>query len=106
LRARPWTFIASQRIIAALADAIVVVEAGQSSGLLVAQIATGLGAEVAVVPGRLTDPGGKWLFRLLQDGAHPVSCAQDVVDLFGGRTPRRPQSVITGTVGVRELIKR
>jgi len=81
-RPHRWTFIASQRTIAALAEVIVVVEAGHSCALLTAQIATNLGAEVAVVPGRVTDPGGHWLFELLRDGAHPVSCAQDVLDLF------------------------
>jgi DNA processing protein len=78
-----WPFIASQRIIAALAGAIVVIEAGgRSCALFTAQIAADLGADVAVVPGRLTDPGGKWLFGLLQDGAHPVSCGGDVLELL------------------------
>jgi len=81
-RPRPWSFIASQRTIAALADVIVVVEPGHSCALLAAEIASGLGAEVAVVPGRLTDPGGKWLCALLQDGARPVSCGRDVLELL------------------------
>jgi DNA processing protein len=78
-----WCFIASQRIIAALASLTVVVEVGEhSSALLTAEIASDLGAEVAVVPGRVTDPGGRWMFRLLYDGAHPVSCGQDVLELL------------------------
>jgi DNA processing protein len=80
----PWSFIASQRIIAALASLIVVVEAGHSCALLTAQIASDLGADIAVVPGRLTDPGGLWLFALLKDGAHPVARAEDVLDLIYG----------------------
>jgi DNA processing protein len=81
-RPHPWTFIASQRTIAALAGLIVVIEPGYSCALLTAQIATDLGADVAVVPGRVTDPGGPWLFRLLYDGAHPVACAQDVLEVI------------------------
>jgi DNA processing protein len=82
---QPWSFIAGQRIIGALASLIVVVEpGGHSCALLTAQIASDLGADVAVVPERLTDPGGAWLFALLKDGAHPVACAQDVLDLIRG----------------------
>ena len=78
-----WCFIASQRITAALANLVVVVEVGERSpALLIAEIASNLGAEVAVVPGRITDPGGPWMFRLLYDGAHPVSCARDVLELI------------------------
>jgi DNA processing protein len=76
-------FIASQRIIAALAGVIVLIEAGgRSCALFTTQIAANLGADVAVVPGRLTDPGGKWLFELLRDGAHPISCGDDVLELL------------------------
>jgi len=84
-----WPFIASQRIIAALARLIVIIEAGgRSCTMFTAQIATDLGADVAVVPGRVTDPGGLWLFRLLRDGAQPIACAQDVVNLIYGAGAR------------------
>ncbi|HZL48333.1 MAG TPA: DNA-processing protein DprA [Solirubrobacteraceae bacterium] len=82
---RPWCFLASQRIIAALANVVVVVEAGErSSTLLAAQVAADLGRDVAVVPGRVTDPGGQGTSALLRDGAHPVGSAQDVLDLIHG----------------------
>ena len=78
-----WCFIASQRITAALASVTVVVEVGDHSpALFTAQIAFDLGAEVAVVPGRVTYPGGPWMFALLRDGAHPISCAQDVLEVI------------------------
>jgi DNA processing protein len=80
-----WCFIASQRIIAALASVVVVVEAGaRSCVLFTAQIAADLGADIAVVPGRVSDPGGKWLCELLRDGARPVACAQDVLEVIYG----------------------
>jgi DNA processing protein len=79
-----WCFIARQRITAALAPVIVVVAAPQRSiALLAAQIAAELGHEVAVVPGRVTDAEGVGTFALLRDGAHPVACAQDVLELIG-----------------------
>jgi DNA processing protein len=82
---RRWCFIAAQRIIAALASVVVVIEAGErSSTLLATQIAADLGHDVAVVPGRVTDPGGQGTFALLRDGAHPVGSAQDVLELIHG----------------------
>jgi DNA processing protein len=82
---RPWCFLASQRIIAALANVVVVIEAGErSSTLLAAQVAADLGHDVAVVPGRVTDPGGLGTFGLLRDGAHPVGSARDVLELIHG----------------------
>jgi len=84
-----WCFIASQRIIAALASVVVVVEAGaRSCVLFTAEIAADLGADIAVVPGRVTDPGGKWLCELLRDGARPVACAQDVLEVIYGMGAR------------------
>jgi DNA processing protein len=81
---RLWCFIASHRIIAALANLTVVLEIGERSpALLTSQIASDLGREVAALPGRITDPGGQLLFELLRDGAHPVACAQDVLELIG-----------------------
>ena len=78
-----WSLIASQRIIAGIAEIIVVVEAEErSSAMLTAQIAADLGHEVAAVPGRVTDRGGKGTFALIRDGAHPVGGAQDVLDLI------------------------
>jgi predicted Rossmann fold nucleotide-binding protein DprA/Smf involved in DNA uptake len=84
-----WCFIASQRIIAALACVIVLVEAGgYSCARLTIQIAVELGRDVAVVPWRITDPGGPCMLELLRDGAHPVSCAQDVLELIRGEQVR------------------
>jgi len=86
-----WCFVASQRIIAALADVIVVVEAGgYSLAVLTTQIATELGRDIAVVPGRVSDPGGERMFWLLRDGAHPVGNAEDVLEVLHGAGARGP----------------
>jgi DNA processing protein len=74
-----WCFIA------ALASIVVVVEASErSTALFTTQIAAEVGHDVAVVPRRATEPGGLGTFGLLRDGARPVDCAQDVLDLIGG----------------------
>jgi DNA processing protein len=86
-----WCFTASQRIIAALADVLVVVEAGgYSCAALTTQIATDLGHDIAVVPARHSDPGGDRIFRLLRDGAHPVGNAEDVLEVIHGAGARGP----------------
>ena len=72
-----WSFIASRRIVPALADVVVIVEAGGfTHSALSTKIATELGRDIAVVPGRFTDPSGERILRLLQDGAHPVATAE------------------------------
>jgi DNA processing protein len=83
-----WSFPASQRIIAALASIIVIAEAKSSHALFTAEIAAELGQDIAVVPGRVTDPGGHWIYRLLRDGAQPIACAQDVINLIYGAGAR------------------
>ena len=86
-----WCFIASQRILAALADILVVVDAGGFSlAALTSQLATDLGRDIAVVPCRLTDPGGQRMLRLLRDGVPPVANADDVLELIHGAGARRP----------------
>jgi DNA processing protein len=78
-----WCFTACQRILAALANVTIVAEAGgRPCAPLDAQIAAEVGNEVAVIPGRVTDAGGLGMLELLRDGAHPVACAEEVLDLI------------------------
>lgn len=90
--ARRWCFPVRNRIIAALASVVVVVEGGERSGsLITARLARELGREVAAVPGRITSPVAAGPNALLFDGAHPVRGAQDVLDLvFGAGALRAP----------------
>ncbi len=86
-----WSFNASQRILAALADLLVVVEAGGfTSASFTTKIATELGRDIAVVPGRVTDPGGHRILWLLRDGAHPVASAEDILAVLDGAGARGP----------------
>ena len=94
--ARRWSFPVRNRIIAALASLVVVVEGGERSGsLITARIARELGRDVAAVPGRVTAPAASGPNALLFDGAHLVRDAQDVLDLVFGaglrRAPPRPE---------------
>jgi DNA processing protein len=88
--ARRWSFPVRNRIIAALASLVVVVEGGERSGsLITARIARDIGREVAAVPGRVTSPVASGPNALLFDGAHLVRDAQDVLDLVFGAGARR-----------------
>jgi DNA processing protein len=90
VRPRRWCFPARNRLIAALAQLTVVVEAGERSGsLITARCARDLGRDVGAVPGRVTSPLSAETNALLRDGAHVVAGAQDVLDLLFGAGARR-----------------
>jgi DNA processing protein len=76
----PGNFPARNRLIAAMAVATVVVEAGLRSGALItAGFALQEGREVMAVPGRAGDPGSGGVHALIRDGAALVETASDVV---------------------------
>lgn len=76
-----WTFPARNRLIAALSDHVVVVEAGQKSGSLhTARFAEELGRKVWAVP---TTPGranSKGVLALLRDGANAIYDLEEFVE--------------------------
>lgn len=68
-----WTFPRRNRILAALARAVVVVEAGPRSGALItAQHGLELGRDVFAVPGPIDGEASRGCNRLLADGATPL----------------------------------
>ncbi|MSV45896.1 MAG: DNA-protecting protein DprA, partial [Actinobacteria bacterium] len=80
-----WAFPARNRIIAALAQMTVVVEAAERSGsLITAEIAADLGRSVGAVPGHPGSWHSSGANSLLRDGAHLVRDARDILDdLYG-----------------------
>ena len=85
--ARPhrWGFPARNRIIAALSQLTVVVEAGERSGsLITATFALELGRDVAAVPGLVTSPLAAGANGLIADGARLVRGPADVLELLLG----------------------
>jgi len=76
---RAWRFPRRNRLIAALADRLAVVEAPVKSGAIVtAKQALELGREVWVVPGRIDEWVCKGSNALLWDGAHPLVELEDL----------------------------
>ncbi|MCW2951405.1 MAG: protecting protein DprA [Conexibacter sp.] len=89
-QARRWCFPARNRIIAALACATVVVEAGERSGsLITATLAAEIGRDVGAVPGLVTSPFAAGTNGLIAEGARLVRGPQDVLEmLFGAEAPQ------------------
>lgn len=88
-----WRFLARNRLIAALADAVVVVEAGWRSGSLnTAAHAAHLGRPLGAVPGPVTSAASAGCHRVLREyGGVCVTSASDVWDMVG--RPRDETSV-------------
>jgi DNA processing protein len=79
-----WRFPARNRIIAALASMVVVVESHAAGGsLITADAAIARGVEVRVVPGPVHSSASAGSNQLLYDGPGPVRNAQDVLDALG-----------------------
>ncbi len=78
--ARPYDFLARNRLVSGLADAIIVTEATEKSGTLsTVNHALDQNKEVFAVPGPITSLTSAGANRLLQQGAHVALCADDVL---------------------------
>ncbi|MDQ3894630.1 MAG: DNA-protecting protein DprA, partial [Actinomycetota bacterium] len=90
----PWRFPARNRIIAGLAEAVVIVEARERSGALItADFALEEGREVFAVPGEMTSALSAGTNELIRLGAAPVTKPADVLDALGvaASRPRQPK---------------
>jgi DNA processing protein len=105
-----WRFPQRNRIVAGLADVVVVIESRARGGsLITADLAIERGTPVMAVPGHVDSAASVGTNELLRDGAAPVLDANDVLDALrighrlvpavpGLRRPLRPTD--------RELIER
>jgi DNA processing protein len=87
-----WRFPARNRLIAAIASAVVVVEAGHKGGALItARLAAELGRPVFALPGDVDRPASKGCNLLIRDGAFPVLGVADLIaelELVLGKPPK------------------
>lgn len=89
-----WRFLQRNRVIAALSDATVVIEAGRRSGSLnTAGHAAALGRPLGAVPGPVTSAASAGCHRLLREfAAECVTTPAEVRELLGFDTGASPSS--------------
>ncbi len=82
--ASPWTFPERNRIMAGLADAVLIIEAELKSGTLItARIALDYNKDVLAVPGSIFSKLSQGPHFLISQGAIPVSNSRDIVEALG-----------------------
>jgi len=82
-RSEGWRFPARNRIIAALADAVVVVESQEAGGsMITADEALARDIPVLAVPGSIRNPAATGTNKLIRDGAVPVCSVDDVLAML------------------------
>jgi DNA processing protein len=80
----PHHFPTRNRLIAALAQAVIVVEAPLKSGAMhTANVALDYDREVCAVPGPVDSDNSRGCHRLLRDGAHLIENVDDVTRILG-----------------------
>lgn len=90
--ARPYTFLERNRIVSGLSDAVIITEASAKSGTLnTARHGLEQGKQIFAVPGNITSPLSAGCNSLLKQGAAPVTCAEDILELIA------PQQLETQT---------
>ena len=81
--ARDFQFLARNRIVSGLSDAVLITEASARSGTLnTARHALDQGKEVFIIPGNITSPQSAGCNSLLKQGATPVTCAEDILEVI------------------------
>lgn len=85
---QPGMFPARNRIISGLAQAVVIVEAGDRSGALItARHAAEQGREVFAVPGPVDSEASAGTLRLIRDGVRLIRNADDILEDLAGIAP-------------------
>ncbi len=83
-KARDYFFPLRNRLMAGIAQAVLVIEAAEKSGTLItAQLALDYGRDVLAVPGNITSPLSLGANLLIKQGAAPVTRSQDILEVFG-----------------------
>lgn len=78
-----WNFPMRNRIISALSDMLIVVEAGEKSGSLIT-VSTALeqGKDVMAVPGQIFSKNSIGTNKLIKDGAYPLTSIEDIYEML------------------------
>lgn len=93
----PFRFLERNRIVSGLSDAILITEAAARSGTLsTAARALEQGKEVFVVPGNITNPLSAGCNQLIRQGATPVTCTSDILEIIAPSQQEAQTKIILG----------
>lgn len=102
-RATDWSFPQRNRIMAGLAKATLLIEAGERSGTLItARMASDYSRDVLVVPGSIFSPASRGTHQFLKLGATPVTSSEDVLRALGFE----PEAIIPRAIDLSTLSER
>lgn len=116
-----WTFPQRNRIVAGVADLVVIIEAEEASGALItARLGTEYNKIVGVVPGAINSPASKGTHQFLKLGAVPITESADILRELGLEYPTEKQprtlvlnekeeavlAILTGPMPRDEIIER
>jgi DNA processing protein len=91
-------FIARNRLVAGLADAVLITEAAEKSGTLhTANFALEQGKSVFAVPGNITSPMSKGCNKLIKAGAAPVTEVEDILAALHINTSEQTKLITADT---------
>lgn len=83
-RATMWSFTQRNRIMAGIAHATLIIEAGEKSGTLItARMASDYNRELLVVPGNIFSQNSAGAHQFLKLGATPITSARDILYALG-----------------------
>ncbi len=83
-RATEWSFPRRNRLIAGIAQAVLIVEAADKSGTLItASLALDYNREVFAVPGPITSSNSLGTNLLIKQGSTPITRSEDILEFFG-----------------------
>lgn len=98
-------FVARNRLVAGLADAVLITEAAEASGSLhTAEFARKQGKKVLAVPGNITSPGSAGTNGLIKTGAIPVTSHKDVLEALGLVEHARAANAVKGDNDTEQAI--
>jgi DNA processing protein len=103
--ARGFQFLERNRIVSGLSDAVLITEAASRSGTLnTAAHALEQGRDVFVVPGNITSPMSAGCNQLLKQGATPVTCVEDILEVLAPQLLTEQTQLTLGSTPEEVLI--
>lgn len=89
LKAAYYTFPMRNRLVAGISKAALIIEAQEKSGTLItARMALDYNKEVLAVPGPINSDYSKGTNRLIRQGATPITCSDDILEVLGFKVDR------------------